>query len=271
MALPAIIQSGMGPDVRAAVTRVGWHNLIRSDVFNTFVARLFSNTFDAGKVEQDFSLSRDPYSLTYLINRYVRRDVLSKILNLEGSPLNVFNSSTLASHLLIRLTKSWNIAQKQKVVRTIREGIYEGLYDKLRARRSDPDCIWTGETPDGLSREESDAIWNYPLCPYETGGASALHIKHAARLSARLQAEGKMDIETVLRSVYSEHEFRSKIYGNELGHGFDKVNWYTQAPYTKGPRAKRVRPRSSGIRNPRIISQHWRYSFQGDIGPPQTF
>lgn len=76
----------------------------------------------------------------------------------------------------------------------------------------------------------------FMLEPYELGKASAAHNLHVERKAKDLKSLPRV---TITRSLYSEHEFKERIYGNELGHKFKGVSWFTLAPYAKGPRRKR--------------------------------
>jgi hypothetical protein len=88
---------------RVGCSQITWRSLYMDPVFSTFIARLFQDSFRSGVVRQDFRLTfdREVDTLLGLIYRFVGTKKINE--SLRGVRLDVFNSSSIACNLLLRL------------------------------------------------------------------------------------------------------------------------------------------------------------------------
>jgi hypothetical protein len=88
-------------------------------VFATFIAKLFQNSFRSNVVKQDFRLTYDNTldTIVGLIYKHVGQKNINGILN--GGRMDVFNSSSIALNLLLKLLKTWDQDIKSRVRRNI--------------------------------------------------------------------------------------------------------------------------------------------------------
>lgn len=86
-----------------------------------------------------------------------------------------------------------------------------------------------------------------PLTPYQTGVASSSYLSHVKRLSVKFRDEN-VSMEVIGKSLYSEHESTYSFWDRNLEGKPRSVDWFTWAPYVKGPRKKK------GSRSPKVSS-----------------
>lgn len=233
------------------ITQLSWRNLADNKLLSTLIARLFSDSFSTDVIEQNFSMSHAPDRNTIMRQIYKRygKQFFSRIFMLDGetNSISVFNSTSIASHIGVRLLKLWSKNNKLKWATDLRERATKSVLSKLQSRRADYNNITNEGFKKSLNFYRSrmlkpgsiaafkllKKLVDYPVEPYVLGDSSLSHKAHAKKRAMSLSSLSK---ETITRSVYSEHELRVKLYGNELNSKFSGVSWFTLAPYPKGPR-----------------------------------
>jgi hypothetical protein len=129
-------------------TKVNWRNLFMDPAFATFIARLFQNSFKSEVVKQNFKLTQDHKkdNLVKLINRHIGKSELIEILGQQG--LNTFNSTSICSSLLMKLSESWSKYARSNIKFGIHpyERVYHRIIKKIANRRAESDKFFEAYT-----------------------------------------------------------------------------------------------------------------------------
>lgn len=91
-----------GFEATLAISELGWESVVKTKYLGTFIARLFVNSFQNEGIVQDFHLNYQEGSLIDAIRKELGpkfRDVNEAL----GVPLNVFNSSSIASAYALKM------------------------------------------------------------------------------------------------------------------------------------------------------------------------
>lgn len=119
-------------------TQLSWRNLKGNKLFATLVARLFANSFSTDNIKQNFKMSHDPRKKTLMKEIYRRygKQFFTKIFEFdEGTnSISVFNSTSIASHLGVRLLKLWSNNHKSIWAKDLRERANAIIINKLKQR-----------------------------------------------------------------------------------------------------------------------------------------
>lgn len=239
-----------GWEATLAISTLGWESVYNTQLFGTFIARLFVNSFKNEGVIQDFKMEYREDSIMDHIDRSLGKKYVSKLL---GVPLNVFNSTSVTLAYAMGLMKQWDKEDGYMPVNKYWEIAHASVQEKIQFRRTG----WTPrdykmETPTkGLIkllmslaelRKESQGTGancepQFPLSPFNNMPAPKGKYKEA--IKAKVTRLGKaLHWDTIINS--NTPEFRR---GNNLDNFWNKkpanTDWCTWAPYTKGPRAKK--------------------------------
>jgi hypothetical protein len=187
---------------KMAFTQVTWRNLYMDPIFATFVARLFQDSFRSGIVKQDFRLTTDKTLLTLvkILDKYVGRNSWPKILDGEG--LNIFNSSSICSSLLIALAKTWHPHVKSS--KAFKIPIFKRTYKKVIDRIANRRSLFLG------------TLYNeFQLKPIHV--ETTKKIEDTKRhLRKKYLNSSSLPIEAISRSAISLHEILTEEYGNNI-------------------------------------------------------
>lgn len=271
-----------GWEATLAISQLGWESVVDTKLLGTFVSRLFVNSFQNEGVVQDFSLKYNPDSLVHIIAKTLGRGqrVGKHLEENLGMPINVFNSTSISIAYALKVLKKWDqlgpnpnvlskgkpmIGRKHMNVAKFWKIVYQLTLNKISYRRTG----WTSrkyqanELGRGMirltnnlanQRAEMDMdlsqalmfIPKFPLTPYNRmtpvgpAYADAVEVKVKKLQGAGLQWETIINTHTP--------EFRE---GDNLNNYYIKkppgTDWFTWAPYRKGPRKKSRVVKNEGI------------------------
>lgn len=259
--------------IKYGIGRICWQNTLLTPYFDTFIACLFKGSFSSEDIVQSFRLDREEESVVWWLAKAVGPGSLWKAMGggAEGYHMNTFNSTSVSSNALMHWLKKTNHLARAKFVNPV-AAAYQSLFEKLLTRRSDVSrkalskYLINVSYPkkkrllEELGQEATDLIYKYPMDPYEcTYPKDSVRKYMKGRLAAFMRG---VQTETILNSTVSEHIYRwnpgYKKWGPrhplyvfyytlavcELKKTMEivpevkprQVNWFTIAPYTKGPR-----------------------------------
>jgi predicted CopG family antitoxin len=200
-------------------------------VYATFIARLFQNSFRSDVVKQNFKLTHDhkKRNLIRLLKRYIGMQSLEEVIELQG--LNIFNSSSICSNLVVELLEAWSIEKSPKDRKVpAYKRVYEAIIKKIADRRSDVDIFsaymkntyhttaWRSRTlgslkaPAGfktqkgmwrkVTKSQVELLYRFPLSPQKLC-TSPKHLVTKKHILNKYKNVSSMDLETITRSAIS--------------------------------------------------------------------
>jgi hypothetical protein len=209
-------------DSKWVFTFVNWRNLYMDPAFATFIARLFQNTFRSGVVKQNFRLTteKDNITLVKILDKFVGRN---RWMEMEGvERFDTFNSSSFCANLLIKLINSWTPSVSNKKAIAWKEA-YKTIKNRLTYRRTNSDsfeknCYWEVNRTQKYKIQSKylsnvtipKRVQLIPLTLYATDE----HKRTYKHLKSKLKNVTSFSIDTIARSMVSDHEIHSTMYRN---------------------------------------------------------
>jgi hypothetical protein len=227
------------------------------------VARLFNNSFDSASVVQDFALNYEDESLmNHLVLSNSRLGYRSRAwasIMHNDFGLNVFNSTTVASHALSGLVKLLDRSEKKLASPKPVSNLWSAMYSKLTVRLVSRRTGNLTRIPKSVTRDvikkSLDANRGFPLLEAQGISLSPLYgvpnsPKFAKAATAKMKKIlgngmpwGAIKYATCPEDFYfGDYHYewdRLEVLKNELVKRNPGTDWFSWAPYAKGPRKKK--------------------------------
>jgi hypothetical protein len=256
-------------EVTLFLSRIGWRNMVDSRHFGLLISRLFIGSFHSVKVKQNFALEYEPNSLVDAGYKVTCKRDWAKLLHAERG-LNVFNSTTVYSYVLAQLIGFWDRAspkwfRKHVQVERAWWNYYKQFATRLAGRRVGSfrvkDGMWDDIIPSPSREFDEELGVDTTGMQFITPNAAAVGLptgqKHTAAVkqkAMRALRDG-VPIEAIAHSSCSENMYREiefadisykiqykynlkliKLYRESCKSKPAGSDWFTWAPYNKGPR-----------------------------------
>jgi hypothetical protein len=255
-------------NVTLFLSRICWRNVVDTKFLGTLVSRLFIGSLSSDKIEQDFRLTYEKGSMVDAVFNALGSKREWAIILHNNNGLNVFNSTTVFSFILLNLVNIWDSKLSRRLksnfpVNRIWWDYYANFVTKLTTRRSGPPPfslinLRNGIEPE-LDFEKNEASSHIGINASKGTPPSLAHQKNA-RVKLQRALKNGIPIEAIAYSSCGESFYRGlepfkefpydihQEYSLELIDTVRKntlprpknTDWLTWAPYAKGPRKSRT-------------------------------